>query len=103
VTCIQQGVTCIQQGVTCIQQGVTCIQQGVTQSFPFKPLICFSAIVVFVTVPRECIICGDLAAFECKECYQVHGAGLNTIAFCDGCKRTVSTDAHNASNDINTV
>ncbi|XP_052230210.1 ubiquitin carboxyl-terminal hydrolase CYLD-like isoform X2 [Dreissena polymorpha] len=38
--------------------------------------------------PRECIICGELAAFECKECYQVHGAGLNTIAFCDGCKQT---------------
>lgn len=42
------------------------------------------------TAPRECVICGDLAAFECKECYQVHGAGLNTIAFCEGCKKTVS-------------
>ncbi|XP_053389667.1 ubiquitin carboxyl-terminal hydrolase CYLD-like, partial [Mercenaria mercenaria] len=43
---------------------------------------------VLENAPRECIICGDLAAFECKECYQVHGAGLNTIAFCDGCKKT---------------
>lgn len=42
------------------------------------------------TAPRECIICGDLAMFECRQCYQVHGAGLNTIAFCDSCKDTVS-------------
>jgi len=27
--------------------------------------------------------------FECKECYNTHGAGLNTIAFCEGCKLTV--------------
>ncbi|XP_060080817.1 ubiquitin carboxyl-terminal hydrolase CYLD-like [Ylistrum balloti] len=37
--------------------------------------------------PRECIICGDLAMFECKDCYNTHGAGLNTIAFCEGCKQ----------------
>ncbi|KAL3859912.1 hypothetical protein ACJMK2_010095 [Sinanodonta woodiana] len=42
---------------------------------------------VLENAPRECIICGDLAFFECTECYQVHGAGLNTIAFCEGCKR----------------
>ncbi|XP_062592565.1 ubiquitin carboxyl-terminal hydrolase CYLD-like [Saccostrea cucullata] len=41
---------------------------------------------VLQNAPRECIICGDLAAFECKECYNQHGAGLNTIAFCEGCK-----------------
>lgn len=44
---------------------------------------------LFVTAPRECIICGDLAVFECKECYNQHGAGLNTIAFCEGCKDMV--------------
>lgn len=37
--------------------------------------------------PRDCIICGDLAMFECKDCYNTHGAGLNTIAFCEGCKQ----------------
>ena len=42
--------------------------------------------------PRECIICGDLAAWECTECYQVHGAGLNTIAFCEYCKKTVRSN-----------
>lgn len=41
---------------------------------------------VLQNAPRECIICGDLAVFECKECYNQHGAGLNTIAFCEGCK-----------------
>ncbi|KAH9499116.1 hypothetical protein Btru_006733 [Bulinus truncatus] len=35
--------------------------------------------------PRECIVCGDLATHECKDCYQVHGPGLNTTAFCDKC------------------
>ncbi|XP_052817138.1 ubiquitin carboxyl-terminal hydrolase CYLD-like [Mya arenaria] len=43
---------------------------------------------VLENVPRECIICGDLAMFECKECYHVHGDSLSTIAFCEGCKRT---------------
>ncbi|GAB1602632.1 hypothetical protein Ahia01_000542800 [Argonauta hians] len=35
--------------------------------------------------PRECVICGNIATRECKECYKVHGEGLNTIAFCDEC------------------
>lgn len=35
--------------------------------------------------PRECVICGNLATRECKECYKVHGEGLNTIAFCETC------------------
>ncbi|XP_033754126.1 ubiquitin carboxyl-terminal hydrolase CYLD-like [Pecten maximus] len=42
---------------------------------------------VLECAPRECIICGDLAMFECKDCYNTHGAGLNTIAFCEGCKQ----------------
>ncbi|OWF38021.1 ubiquitin carboxyl-terminal hydrolase CYLD-like isoform X2 [Mizuhopecten yessoensis] len=42
---------------------------------------------VLESAPRECIICGDLAMFECKNCYNTHGAGLNTIAFCEGCKQ----------------
>ncbi|KAL5022293.1 hypothetical protein ScPMuIL_001448 [Solemya velum] len=43
---------------------------------------------VLEDAPRECIICGDLAAYECSQCYQIHGAGLNTIAFCEQCKVT---------------
>ncbi|CAG5128883.1 unnamed protein product, partial [Candidula unifasciata] len=35
--------------------------------------------------PRDCIVCGGLATFECKDCYQVHGPGLNTTAFCSNC------------------
>lgn len=34
---------------------------------------------------RECIVCGGLARFECKDCYSQHGQGLNTTAFCDQC------------------
>ncbi|XP_050395598.1 ubiquitin carboxyl-terminal hydrolase CYLD isoform X2 [Patella vulgata] len=37
--------------------------------------------------PRECNICGRLAEYECKDCYQ--GAGvpcLNSTAFCTACK-----------------
>jgi hypothetical protein len=34
---------------------------------------------------RECIVCGGLAKFECKDCYSQHGQGLNTTAFCDQC------------------
>ncbi|GFO20654.1 ubiquitin carboxyl-terminal hydrolase cyld [Plakobranchus ocellatus] len=35
--------------------------------------------------PRDCIVCGGLATYECKDCYQVHGPGLNTTAFCELC------------------
>ncbi|KAI8790460.1 ubiquitin carboxyl-terminal hydrolase CYLD [Biomphalaria glabrata] len=38
--------------------------------------------------PRHCIVCGSLARHECKDCYQVHGQGLNTTAFCDNCVKT---------------
>ncbi|XP_076469899.1 ubiquitin carboxyl-terminal hydrolase CYLD-like isoform X2 [Babylonia areolata] len=34
---------------------------------------------------RECIVCGALATFECRTCYQQHGQGLNTTAFCEQC------------------
>ncbi|KAK7114047.1 ubiquitin carboxyl-terminal hydrolase CYLD-like [Littorina saxatilis] len=34
---------------------------------------------------RECIVCGGLATFECKDCYSQHGQGLNTTAFCEQC------------------
>lgn len=34
---------------------------------------------------RECIVCGGLATYECKNCYLVHGQGLNTTAYCEQC------------------
>ncbi|XP_059163557.1 ubiquitin carboxyl-terminal hydrolase CYLD-like isoform X2 [Physella acuta] len=38
--------------------------------------------------PRDCIVCGALATYECKNCYQVQGPGLNSTAFCDRCVKT---------------
>ena len=40
--------------------------------------------------PRECTICGELANYECKECYTHFGDGLDQIAFCSNCLRKVS-------------
>ncbi|XP_025115763.1 ubiquitin carboxyl-terminal hydrolase CYLD-like isoform X1 [Pomacea canaliculata] len=34
---------------------------------------------------RECIVCGSLARFECKDCHLIHGQGLSTTAFCATC------------------
>ena len=45
----------------------------------------------YISAPRECNICGDLACYECRECYNTHGDGLNTIAFCKPCKDRVNT------------
>ncbi|UYV63455.1 CYLD [Cordylochernes scorpioides] len=35
--------------------------------------------------PRQCSICGQLAEFECKECFGHFGEGLDSIAFCSKC------------------
>ncbi len=35
--------------------------------------------------PRQCIVCGELAEFECKECFGKFGEGLESIAFCAVC------------------
>ncbi|KAK0162600.1 hypothetical protein PV327_006366 [Microctonus hyperodae] len=35
--------------------------------------------------PRQCTVCGKLAEFECKECYDQRGVGLESIAFCTEC------------------
>lgn len=35
--------------------------------------------------PRQCIICGELAQFECKDCFGKFGDGLDSIAFCMIC------------------
>lgn len=35
--------------------------------------------------PRQCIVCGGLAEFECKECFGKFAEGLESIAFCKVC------------------
>ncbi|XP_023933361.1 ubiquitin carboxyl-terminal hydrolase CYLD isoform X1 [Lingula anatina] len=35
---------------------------------------------------RECNICGGLAVYECKECYEHFGTSLSKLAFCEDCK-----------------
>ncbi|XP_053203646.1 ubiquitin carboxyl-terminal hydrolase CYLD-like [Panonychus citri] len=35
--------------------------------------------------PRQCSICGQLAEYECKECFGQFGEGLDSIAFCQKC------------------
>ncbi|KAG1682123.1 Ubiquitin carboxyl-terminal hydrolase CYLD [Nymphon striatum] len=35
--------------------------------------------------PRQCSICGQVAEFECKECYLQFGEGLESTAFCKKC------------------
>lgn len=35
--------------------------------------------------PRQCTVCGQLAEFECKECFGQFGEGLDSIAFCNKC------------------
>ncbi len=35
--------------------------------------------------PRQCAICGQVAEYECKECFGQFGEGLDSIAFCAKC------------------
>lgn len=35
--------------------------------------------------PRQCTVCGELAEFECKECFGKLENGLDSIAFCAAC------------------
>ncbi|RWS05782.1 Ubiquitin carboxyl-terminal hydrolase CYLD-like protein [Dinothrombium tinctorium] len=35
--------------------------------------------------PRQCSICGQVAEFECKECFGQFGEGLDSTAFCHKC------------------
>lgn len=39
--------------------------------------------------PRQCIICGKLAEYECRECFGHCGSGLESIAFCPKCMEKV--------------
>ena len=42
-----------------------------------------------LAAPRQCIICGKLASFECLSCFGDHGTGLDSTAFCDECHHRV--------------
>ncbi|KAK9510440.1 hypothetical protein O3M35_005228 [Rhynocoris fuscipes] len=35
--------------------------------------------------PRQCTVCGNLAIFECKQCFNQCDVGLPSISFCENC------------------
>ena len=35
--------------------------------------------------PRQCVICGVLAEWECSACFGDHDSGLQSTAFCHSC------------------
>ncbi|KAJ8866120.1 hypothetical protein PR048_033644, partial [Dryococelus australis] len=39
--------------------------------------------------PRQCLVCGKLAEYECKECYGQCGVGIESTTFCIKCLETV--------------
>ncbi|GJQ86512.1 CYLD [Trypoxylus dichotomus] len=39
--------------------------------------------------PRQCAVCGRIAVWECRECFGECGVGLESIAFCEQCLKTV--------------
>lgn len=41
--------------------------------------------------PRQCTVCGNLAEFECKQCFQQCDVGLQSISFCRICLETAHT------------
>ncbi|XP_063239816.1 ubiquitin carboxyl-terminal hydrolase CYLD [Bacillus rossius redtenbacheri] len=47
--------------------------------------------------PRQCVVCGKPADYECKECYGQCGAGLESTAFCVVCLQTVHGHQRRAS------
>ncbi|KAF7388073.1 hypothetical protein HZH66_010840 [Vespula vulgaris] len=49
--------------------------------------------------PRQCTVCGKLAEFECKECYGECGIGLESIAFCAECLKTVHRHEHRTNHE----
>lgn len=44
---------------------------------------------VIEDAPRQCIVCGKLASYECPECFGDHGSGLDSTSFCDTCLNRV--------------
>ncbi|XP_037077101.1 ubiquitin carboxyl-terminal hydrolase CYLD-like [Pollicipes pollicipes] len=47
--------------------------------------------------PRQCFVCGRLAEWECKECFDQGGLGLMTTAFCSKCNATSHSHQSRAS------
>ena len=40
--------------------------------------------------PRQCIVCGKLAGWECLDCFKTQGGtGFDSTAFCEACLPTV--------------
>ena len=40
---------------------------------------------VIMSTPRQCVICGVLAEYECPACYGSHLSGLASTAYCSAC------------------
>lgn len=38
--------------------------------------------------PRQCIVCGKVARYECRQCFDFNNAGLASTAFCEVCLKT---------------
>ncbi|XP_075212974.1 ubiquitin carboxyl-terminal hydrolase CYLD [Lycorma delicatula] len=63
------------------------------KSFKMYPRILPSQLLdvtdVIENSPRQCTVCGRLAEFECKECFDQCDEGLQSISFCGRCLETV--------------
>ena len=44
-------------------------------------------------IPRQCVVCGALAVWECPQCYGDHEQGLQSTAFCDKCMKRIHQHA----------
>ncbi|ESO82867.1 hypothetical protein LOTGIDRAFT_211502 [Lottia gigantea] len=54
--------------------------------------------------PRECVICGHLAEFECKECYQSMGSpGLKDTAFCEQCSARIHKHLSRKNHEVDRI
>ena len=40
---------------------------------------------VVISSPRQCVICGVLAEWECPACFGSHDSGLASTAYCSQC------------------
>lgn len=49
----------------------------------------------FILAPRQCCVCGKLAEFECRDCFNVlqGGVGLESTSLCENCLETVHMHA----------
>jgi ubiquitin thioesterase CYLD len=47
--------------------------------------------------PRQCVICGLLAEWECAQCFGDHDSGLQSTAFCQACLQRTHQHARRTS------